>query len=227
VDEQRRERLAEIMAGLADGDGTAVYRLHAEFHRELSGVARALAASQGVPVLDPDELEGLVVELAVELAEVAGTWSPGGGALPWRWGARRLAAAVARVLGQHHRRLDDVPRATEAEGAPVLAADDEPPLATLARLAGRDERCALLLDAVSAALSDRDADVWLRYRQQQVQGDPSPARTVGHEVGLQPDAVRQIAARGRRRLRAVVEADGRYAPLVGCDLLAPHPRPAA
>lgn len=227
MDEQRRQRLAEIMAGLAGGDGVAVHELYEEFHRELAGVARALAASQGVPVLDADELDGLVVEIVLELAEVAGTWDADGGALPWRWAARRLASTVARVIGQHHRPLDEVGLASLASASPVVGAADEPPLATLARLADRDERCAQLLDAVSAALSDRDADVWLRYRQQQLQGDPSPARTVGREVGLRPDAVRQIAARGRRRLRAVVDADGRYAALGGLALLDTDPRPAA
>ncbi|HSL58137.1 MAG TPA: hypothetical protein VK866_09875, partial [Acidimicrobiales bacterium] len=143
-----------------------------------------------------------------------------GGATPWRWAESRLTARLAQVIGQHHRPLDEA-RLGDEPVAVLPAGLDEAPLITLARLAAHDARCALLLDALAVAVSERDADVWLRYRQQQQQGDPSPARTVAGEVGLQPDSVRQIATRGRRRLADVVGADERFAPLTDLALLEP------
>jgi hypothetical protein len=58
----------------------------------------------------------------------------------------------------------------------------------------------------------------LDYCIQKDQGDPSPAHTLAERYGVTPDALRQRVCRGRRRLRAVVDADPRFEALSGLAL---------
>ena len=93
----------------------------------------------------------------------------------------------------------------------VLRADDGGD--ELQRLARREPVVALLWTAIGAVASPRDRRVHIQYRLQKGMGDRSPAHTVAAEFGLQPDNVRQIDHRVRRKVRALIERDEVFAPL--------------
>ena len=59
----------------------------------------------------------------------------------------------------------------------------------------------------------------LQYRFQKALGDPSPAHTVGAELGLRPDNVRQIDHRVRNRIIDLADSDERFTPLLALPWL--------
>ena len=79
---------------------------------------------------------------------------------------------------------------------------------------------ALLDEAIEVVANERDRRVHLEYRIQKRSGDASPAHTVAAEFGLTPENVRQIDSRVRRRLRALIDTDARFAVLAGLGWLA-------
>jgi hypothetical protein len=112
------------------------------------------------------------------------------------WARRQLQHRVAEAAGQLAFPIDTV---DPPEPTPITAPLDPDPLETLHQLARRDQRCAALAHA--ARDHPRDMRVFLLLRQQNSQGDPSPAGTVGRELGLSPVVVRKAASRQRARLR--------------------------
>ncbi|MDY7102049.1 MAG: hypothetical protein S0880_12745, partial [Actinomycetota bacterium] len=152
-----------------------------------------------------------VMSLVFELEALAPGWDPDG-ALPWVWGRRALRAAVVSEAGHPSVDLDDAEAAAECRAGPgaepVAAAE-----VSLAELAGRDGRVALLVEAIDLVGSARDAAVHTEFRIQRAAGDPSPSHTVADATRLRPDNVRQIDCRMRRKLRRLVDRDPRYAPL--------------
>ena len=124
---------------------------------------------------------------------------------------------MVRHLGQFSDPLPEggVP---EVEAAPA-AAGDEDALATLDRLVGRDPRVALLLEALGQVARPGQQEIMFQVRLQAAQGDPSPSHTVARERGIKPDAVRQTTKRVLDRVRALTEADPRFAPLADLPLL--------
>ena len=74
VHDARRDRLAVLMAGLAQGDLQALFAFHAEFGTTLAGVLRRELARLGRHEVPPEDLDGLVLDACMELAEIAGSW---------------------------------------------------------------------------------------------------------------------------------------------------------
>ena len=97
------------------------------------------------------------------------------------------------------------PLAIVPERCIVVIADDD-----LDALVARDERVALLRDAIARCGKERDQRVHIQYRIQKRTGDASPALTVAAEFGLTPANVRQIDLRMRRRLQRLIETDPRF-----------------
>ena len=183
------------MAAMAAGDRRAVFTFYVEFGPVIRRVVAVEALRQGAGHLGPDDHDGVALDFCLDLGRCASRWRPGR-ALPWVWARRQLRHRVAEAAGQLAFPLDAV---DPAEPSPTRAALDADPLATLEGLAGRDKRCAAVADA--ARRHPRDARIFLLLSEQRSQGDPSPARTVGREIGLSPVAVRKAASRQRARIR--------------------------
>ena len=227
MDAARRRDLEVIMAGLAAGDAAMVVALVDRFGGELRRTLIALARTAELRRPPDEELDGLVYDAALAIARVARAWRPDGGALPGVWARQRLLRVLWEAAG---------PPAILVAGLRVEqpAADDlswrgtEPPaLVVLAGAARRHAGAALVEEALTIAVRERDREVLLRHADQVGAGDPSPAVTVGRELGRSPDAVRQAVSRGRRRLRDLAEADSRFRPLLRLPLLGPASEQAA
>jgi DNA-directed RNA polymerase specialized sigma24 family protein len=207
MDAESRVRLEEIMRRLVDDEAAAV-QLYLEFGGFVRNALVRLLRDRRLPRPPAEELDELTLDACLELGRVARGWQPDGGALPWNWARPRLAKLASdrlRALGMPIHLLDDDPAdAALPTRGPTADLD---PVAMLEALAAGDERCALVLSALRGALSPRELGVLLRYDFAARAGDPSPSHTVAAELAMQPPAVRQVASRARRRLRAAVAAD--------------------
>ncbi len=204
----QRQRVVELMAAMAGGDGRAVFALVDEFGDGLrSGVRGQLRAYGRADLLrDPDEVAHLVLTAAFEIHDRAASWQPAG-APPWVWAASAIRAAIALEIG--HPCADvDPDRLLEADAVDLVA--DQVDDVDLDALAGREPRFDLFRRAVQASTTHRDQAVVEQYLVQQALGDPSPSHTVAAEFELNPACVRQVVARARRRVRALQAADERY-----------------
>jgi hypothetical protein len=225
MDPTERTQLEALMHRLADGDGGAVVELIDAYGDRLHGVvARHLHELHRADVLrDRDEVDGLVVDAALAIADRAGGWSADGGAAPWTWADRAIRAEVVSYLG--HPSVD-----VEIDVLDLAAARDRHPssrasgagAADFHRLADHDPRVAQLRAAIArAATNSRDAEVHVEYQLQKRSGDPSPAHTVAALYDLTAANVRQIDCSVRRRLVAVVDDDPALAPLTELAWLDP------
>jgi hypothetical protein len=217
VETQRFERLVEVMARMAGGDRAAVFTLYIEYGDHVAALMRREVRRLGVQHVEPDELDGLVLDGCLALFDSAGSWDPQGGALPWNWAVRRLAAIAQKWVGQHADTLDrDVVAAEQ-----LRALGDEPEgLEVFERLAPCHDGCALLIEAFDhGRVRPRDRAILLEVKLQTEAGDPSPSITVARVYGLKPDAVRQIVKRTLDRLRAVAAREPRFAGLIELPIL--------
>jgi hypothetical protein len=206
------------MGRMASGDDGAAFTMCLEYRNELAAAVRRAADHLGAR-LEPDDIDGLVVDVALALRRRAAGWDPGRGALPWSWARPLVLSLVSRHVGQYTDWLDGDRLAARAEESTAWTGDDPDATAVLTRLADRDDGCRLLSEALGEVATTRTSEVLLRYAEQRRQGDPSPAHTVGHELAMQPPAVRQVVCRLRRRLLALAEGDDRYEPLAGMALV--------
>lgn len=144
----------------------------------------------------------------MELLPLSRSWDAERGALPWVWANRRVTGIVSRYVGQYASPFEDDRR--DEPATPTADEEDVPDEVAMARLARREPLVALLLDALTSLVSDRDLRVVLLFSVQQSLGDPSPSHTVADGAGLKPDNVRKIVSRTRRRLHDLVEQDQRF-----------------
>jgi hypothetical protein len=214
-----RDRVAELMAAMAGGDGQAVCALSVEFGGALATVVRRhLRDLNRADVLsDADEVEHLVQTAALVVFDRARGWRPGA-ALPWTWADRAIRHAIAIDLGHPSVELDTDRQADALES--VLGS-------TVAAVAGpgggvvvgfdadrvRHPKLRLFREAIGRVGSERDQCVHWEYEVQKGLGDPSPAVTVAAQFGLRADNVRQITRRHRQKVRTLIDSDGRYAAL--------------
>lgn len=217
IDTDPESELAAIMADLAAGDGAALHRLIAAHRPQLARLVVAIAADRGARP-NGEMVDELVVEAALAVQEVAGAWKPGG-APPWIWARRRVAAAVDRHLGiwadelqpDQHRDVAAPPPAPSTESSTAEC---------LARLGRENQTVALLREGLELVASPRDQLVFVEMGVQFALGDPSPAVTVGALFGMKPASVRQQSRRTRVRLQALAASDDRFQPLASLALVA-------
>jgi hypothetical protein len=211
------EQLTAVMERLAAGDPAAIEELYVGFGDPIRAALRDEFRSLNVTRVDPAEIDGLVLDVVTDLAGRAGSWDPSWGVTPWRWARRQLRSIVIRYLGQF---TDPLPEGgvPEVEAAPPAQLDEDA-LATLDRLAGRDPRVALLLEALDRVARPRHQEIMFQFRLQAGQGDQSPSLTVAREQGLKPDSVRQTTKRVLDRVRALTQADPHFASLADLPLL--------
>ena len=206
------------MGRMAGGDDSAAFMLCLEYRGELTAAVRRAADHLGAR-LDPDDIDGLVVDVALALRRRAAGWDPSRGALPWSWARPLVVSIVSRHIGQYADWLDGERLAGAAEESTAWVGDDPDAVDVLATLAQHHDDCRLLEEALERVGNTRTTEVLLRYAEQSRQGDPSPAHTVGEELSMQPPAVRQAVSRLRRRLVALAHDDDRYAPIAGFALV--------
>ena len=189
-----RTAVAEAMADIAAGHVEAVWDLHDLATPAIRGLVRREAQRVGVQ-LDTDDLDGLILDAVLELARVARSWRTGE-ALPWVWARRRIEALVHRFVGTFAQELDDD---LDVEAPPPPLAWVEP-VESLRRLATRHPAAWALQARLDAAVSERDAAIWLAVQVERQSGNRSPAVTVGADHGVRPDAVRKVVERVGRRV---------------------------
>jgi RNA polymerase sigma factor (sigma-70 family) len=203
MEPERRQRLEDIMARMAAGDEAMVFCIVEEFGAELARQVHHFARSANRR-LTPGEVNDLVMDSALVLAEVAGAWRPDGGALPWTWARHRVRSVVfAELFGPYpvdpaELRGDEDPEGSRPVGAPSSEPDW---CGVLSDLADRNVEVAEFAAALDE-LSPRNREVFIEFRLQQELSDPSPANTVAAMFDLQPANVRQIVRRARGRLAA-------------------------
>lgn len=215
---QRRERLEYLMAQLAAGDGQAACALAVEFSGPIGSAVRVHLGDLGIHDVDRDELDPLVIDVCIMLADVASAWRADGGAAPWQWAYHRVRQVVSRFVGQHADTLDE---AVLDRAAPPEAASDEPDLMdVLDGLAGDWPLVALVREGLELVASARDRAILLEVAVQTEMGDPSPSVTVAAMREMTPAAVRKVVSRTRHRLHGLATGDEHFAPLADLPLAA-------
>jgi hypothetical protein len=224
------------MARIAAGDRPAIWSLREVADVPVRARVRGELRRLGVRY-EAEELDALVTDAVLALADVAASWRPGG-APPWAWAHHRVVGVVHRFVGTFADSLDEMgggdadgalgwleshaSTSIPAIGRPPAAVDPdgavEDTLAALERLAAVHPQLAALEAALAAVASRRDMAVWLAVLDERSSGNSRPAVTVGTQFAMQPEAVRQVCLRVRRRLESVT-AQGRFAELAALPVL--------
>lgn len=229
--------VAQLMAGIAAGDTAAIWSFHEMADVPVRSRLRGELRRLGVRY-EAEDLDALVVDAVLAIADVAPSWRPGG-APPWSWAHHRVVGVVHRFVGTFADSLDELGDG-DAEGAigwleahamrsPAALVPREPaegpdgacrePLAALRRLATVEPWAAELDAALSATTSARDIAVWFATLDERAAGNASPALTVGTRFGLRAATVRQVVHRVWSRVEAAT-ADDRYPALAALPLFA-------
>jgi hypothetical protein len=218
---ETRTKLAAIMARMATGDAAAAVTLYLEFGDAIRNKVARVARSQGATHLTADDLDGLTMEVCLDLVPRAGSWDPDGGALPWVWAERRIVSRVAAFVGQYGVSYDEgaPPSSCPSVEDVAFVGDDSGEDEVLDRLASWSSECALLRDALGVVASVSHRRVFLMFSVQRDSGDPSPSATVAGALGVTPDNVRQIAHRVRARLLRLASSDPAFGALATLPLL--------
>lgn len=208
------------MARLAAGDRAAIFTLNVHHGHRIVGVIRRHLHHIGFGPVAGEDLNDLVLDSCIALADVAGAWRPGGAA-PWNWAEHRIRNIVNGWVGVYADSIDD-DRARQLIDEGLTAACDEPDLDVTYRALVESTPIVSKVHAAarSARLDDDQFLLMVEYRIHQRQGDPSPARTLAARHGVTPEVVRQRVSRSRRRLRAVITSDPQFADIADLDLVA-------
>ena len=218
VETQRFERLVEVMARMAGGDRAAVFTLYLEFGDHVAALMRRELRRLGVQHVEPDELDGLVLNGCLALLDHAGAWDPEGGRAAVELGGE-APGGDRRGLGGPARRPARRPRCRGRRAAPGARARARGPRGVrAARPLSRRLRPARRGVRPRQGQA-RDRAILLEVKLQTDAGDPSPSVTVARDYGLKPDAVRQVVKRTLDRLRVLAELEPRFAGLIELPIL--------
>jgi hypothetical protein len=207
--------LSRCMERIAAGDHAFVFTFIEAYGDRVEGSVRRVLIELGRRdvLLDRQEIDSLVIDACLVIAEKASGWGPGGAA-PWNWAYLAIRSSIAHTI-RRQALIDETDLEGHVEAGPTADLDVTPEI--WARLAQQYDEVGLLDEALSIVASERDRWLFIEYLTQQGGGDPSPAVTLGAMYGLRPEAVRQIVRRQRQRLRRHTEANGRYAALQHLD----------
>lgn len=212
--------LERLMTAIADGDRAMIWAFHEMYEVKLRAIVTGHLRSMGRHdvVAESARVDGLVIDALMVLVDRSGGWEPGGAA-PWTWADHAIRSRIAAELGHRSVALPD----DDPERVPLV--DQSVPVAvgagvhvdSLTSLADQFPPVGLLRDAFESVGSRRNQEVAWLFRVQKLEGDPSPAHTVAREFDISPDNARQIHGRHWNRVRSLVQADDRYAPLRRLD----------
>jgi hypothetical protein len=229
--------LERIMAGLASGDDAMLRSLQLCCGDSIARFLRIANVELRLPPLADDDVDYLVFAACEEIACVANSWRPDGGASPWVYARPRLHNLLREYAGPPTCRFEDGLDWEVVQPA-VVGLDDPPAIVVLDRLVrtGDHPVVALLREGLERVASKpEDRELVLRYAEQKAAPDPSPSQTVGAMFEKSPAAVRQRFKRARDRLVALACEDDHFRPLLALPMLAaddhgagfPKRRPAA
>ena len=216
-------RLVVLMGRMAGGDGAAVFTFYEEFGDRIARTMRTQLRRLGTEYVDREDLDGLVIDGCLTLADCAAGWDPAGGAMPWVWAERRLVQVASGFVGQYADGLDDDRSTAATAAAPVSppgSAVDVDEVEVLESLAAELQEVALLAEALERVTTPRNRRILLGYQLQASLGDPAPSQTLGTEHEMQPAAIRQVVKRAKDKLRTLAATDDRFSPLLDLALLA-------
>lgn len=225
-------RISRLMAEIAAGRRSAIWELHRAAGIQVRARVRGELQRLGVRY-DADDLDALVIDAVLAIADVAGAWRPGG-APPWSWAHHRVVGVVHRWVGTFADSLEGLgdgdtdgalswcahrqAARSDAIAGGAFAVDPAEAVAetraVLGRLAMTTPLAADLDAALSALVSPRAAAVWLAAVDESEAGNRHPAVTVGARFGMRPDAVRKTVQRVRHRLARAADGDERFAAVV-------------
>ena len=206
------EELVAIMGRLAAGDGAAVRDLVERYGPQLQRTVRSLAAHRGAR-LQAEEVDEVVLDVAIVLAHGAASWRADGGAPPWVWARHRIANVVDGYVGQWALPLDEATHQEAFVAPPVATAREQSVLAILAAVGRRSVEVALLGEAIGLVATPRDQEIYLEVLVEMADGNRAPADAVARLHGLTSAAVRQQFRRVRVRLQCLAATEARFAPL--------------
>ncbi|MEO6988148.1 MAG: hypothetical protein ABI239_05805 [Aquihabitans sp.] len=212
------DELVAIMGRLAAGDGAAVRDLVERFGSALQGTVRSLAAHRGAR-LRAEEVDEVVLDVAIVLAHGAPSWRADGGAPPWVWARHRIANVVDGYIGQWAVPLDETHQESYV-APPVATVREESVLAVLASIGQRSPVAALLGEAIGRVATLRDQEIYLEVLVEMGDGNRAPADAVARLHGLTSAAVRQQCRRVRLRLQRLAATEERFASLAGIPAVA-------
>jgi hypothetical protein len=216
MDSVERDRLSEVMGGMAAGDMAMLVAFVTEFGTPLRSLVRRTVFAFGRrDVLDdPGEVTSLVTTAALEIFDRADGWDDSG-APPWVWAERAIRSAVARQVGHAIAdvTIEEWSQVREGPVQQTLRGLDGDARQVLTRLSVYEPRAQLWWDAVGGLTNDRNRNVYFEFVVQQALGDRAPAQTVAPLFDLRPDNVRQIVRRVRLRLAERIRTDARLEPL--------------
>ena len=206
------DELVEIMGRLAAGDGDAVRDLVDRYGSQLQRTVRALAAHRGAR-LRAEEIDEVVLDVAIVLAHGAASWRADGGAPPWVWARHRIANVVDGYVGQWALPLDEQTHQEAFVAPPVASSVEESVLAILVSVGRRSPEVALLGEAIGRVATPRDREIYLEVLVEMADGNRAPADAVARLHGLTSAVVRQQFRRVRVRLQCLAATDERFASL--------------
>jgi len=206
------------MAALAAGDPNALTEWFQLATKPIRGMLIRTFQNRGIWICN-DQLDDIVRDCTLELARLAPSWRPDGGAAPWTWAHRRLESFAFGKLGQFADDIDDMIDLTdEAFLTPGL--DDVDVTETIRGLGLQHPVVADLIQALSEVTSERDRRIWLEVLYEQSIDNRSPAVTVAAANGLSACNVRKICQRTRVRLIALASASPELQPILNLHVLA-------
>jgi len=218
--------LAIRVTAMAD-DPAMVVPFVEDFGDRLRGLVRRVLSDYGRHDLlrDPDDVDGIMWDIALVLQARAGSWDPAQGVAPWTWARAAVVAEIDRSIGHRAADID----ADDLERV-LGAGPSSPPARTeldLDALAAGNPLVALWLETTRAVASELHATVHVEYRVQTMLGDPSPSQTIAVQLGLSAANVRQIDRRVRVKLNKLIAIDPRFGDLGRLEFLGQTQQPRA
>ena len=137
VNEGWFERLADVMARMADGDTAALEVLYIGFGDPIRSLIRKELRRLGVTSVDPADVDGLTLDVCTDLFRRAGSWDPSHGVPPGRGPGCGCGPSSAATSASSPTRCPTAgrPRPPRRSLCRRPADDDETLLVALERLA--------------------------------------------------------------------------------------------
>ncbi len=202
MERERRARLADLMAAMAEGDDAMIVTLMVEFRPELEAAARFHARQVSSTVVTDGDVNSLVAEFAMAIADVSRSWKPTG-SLPWTYAKARLRQVTIDLLVAPAIDLGFDGDDLAGEGSRVLDVasidDDVEHFGRLVAMSSEHPELQEIVDRLAGA-SGRHVEIALTYRMQQLQGDEHASTSVADWFQTTPNNVRQITKRVFARL---------------------------
>jgi len=207
-----------VMAALANGEQSALIEW---FRLATSPIRGIISKSFHAKDIHPNAelLNDIVRDCVVELARIAPSWRPDGGAKPWNWARPRLVAFAYKQLGTFADDIDDHTELAD-DGAVPTGPDMGDVIELFGGLRTRDPILDLLGEALELVAGQRDRRVWLEMLIESFEGNRSPAVTVAVNNEIKPANARKVNQRMNGKLINLAVTTTHFGPLLRLPALA-------